>query len=61
MPQFKWYCHGGKNATNCFDDKNDNVCWEGETRFEYEEGNLGENINICILVEEKDLNVVQKY
>jgi hypothetical protein len=46
MPQFKWYCHGGKKATNCLDDKNDSVCWEGETRFEYEEGNLGENINI---------------
>jgi hypothetical protein len=36
----------GKNATNCFDDKNDIVCCERETKFEYEEGNLGENINI---------------
>jgi hypothetical protein len=26
--------------------KNDCICWEGETKFEYEEGNLGENINI---------------
>ncbi len=30
---------GRKNATNCLDDKNDSVCREGETRFEYEEGN----------------------
>ncbi len=37
---------GGKNAANCFDDKNDCICWEGKTTFEYEEGNLGENINI---------------
>jgi hypothetical protein len=46
MPQLKWYCHGEKNVTNCFDDKNDCICWEGETTFDNEEENLGENINI---------------
>jgi hypothetical protein len=36
----------GKKAINCFDDKNDCICWEREITFEYEKGNLGENINI---------------